>query len=236
MTRRALPLAVLLVLLPALALASGDAKIETRDGVAHLDVGDGRVVPVVHGPFSTLLARRPGRKVQGTFEVEVRGAQMMVRVDAVQGIDLRRLRGEPTMVDGAEWRYMALPTREADGSHGSVTVDGRAFAPVLRELARRQEVELFVRMTPRTVDGEREGELLGFALAARTAMAVHRAPGSGAPVESFAAGDAIVVTRLAGGWAEVSAPSGARGFVRVAALLPEGLPGAGIVDLGRQRR
>jgi hypothetical protein len=236
MNRRAVPLAVLLLALPVVAVAGGDARIETVRGVAHLDVGDGRVLPVVHGPFSALLARRPGKKVQGSFEVELRNAQLMVRVDAVQGIDLRRLPADPSMVDGAEWHLMSLPTKEADGSSSSVVVDGRAFAPVLRELARRQEVELFVRMTPGMFEGERKGELLGLKVAARTAVAVHAAPGSSAPSESFEPGAPIVVTRLAGDWAEVSAPGGARGFVRVAALLPEGLPKAGLASLGRQRR
>ncbi len=236
MNRRAVPLAVLLLVLPVVALASGDARIETVGGVAHLDVGDGRVLPVVHGPFGALLARRPGRKVQGSFEVELRNGQQLVRVDAVQGIDLRQLRADPTMVDGAEWRWMSLPTQEADGSHSSVVVDGRAFAPVLRELARHQEVVLFVRMTPERSEDERKGELLGLRVVARTAVAVHRTPGSSAPAETFEAGDPIVVTRLARDWAEVSAPGGARGFVRVAALLPEGLPKAGLANLGHQRR
>lgn len=236
MNRRAVPLAVLLLALPVVAVAAGDARIETVGGVAHLDVGDGRVLPVVHGPFSALLARRPGKKVQGSFEVELRNAKTMVRVDAVQGIDLRTLPADPSMVDGAEWRFMALPTKEADGSRSSVVVDGRAFAPVLRELARRQALELFVRVTPKVVDGERQGELLGLKVAARTAVAVHAAPGSSAPSESFEPGAPIVVTRLAGDWAEVSAPGGARGFVRVSALLPEGLPKAGLVDMGKQGR
>lgn len=236
MHRRALPLAFLLLLLPVVALAGGDARIEALGGVAHLDVGDGRVLPVIHGPFSTLLARRPGRRVQGAFEVELRDGRQLVRVDAVQGIDLRLLPADPSMVDGAEWRWMALPTVEADGLRSSVVVDGRAFAPVLRELARRQPVELFVRVTPEVQDGERKGELLGLKLAARSSLAVYRTVGASAPSGVFDAGAAVVVTRLAGDRLEVSAPDGTRGFVRLAELLPEGLPKPGLAGLGRQRR
>lgn len=226
---------LLALLFAAPTWAQDRQRVRLIDGRAHLESEDGRVLPVAHGPWSQVLARRGGSTVRPRFSVEaLPDGRALARVTGVEGIDVRRLQTRLAMADAPEWSLVSFAIVERGRESSSVVVETGGFGPLLRQLSRGRDHQLVVsvRMTSERLGDEPKGELLAVEVPLSRVTAVRSAARSDATVVESRAAGALLVTRVRGEWAEVATTRGERAWARVAELLPAASPAAGLAKGG----